>query len=161
MPWIEYVTTKIATSASTADLRPIDEVHAELQDRAQRALENLGQARTMTLTTPVRMALRAVPPSSIEMFAVVPGIAYDDDQITFEAATFREGFDGWSAFVGISTTGWNDRWFGIMGSQPNALALVETFLGSVMTTWLDFESGRWTPPPREKPPAGHQYHGPR
>ncbi len=161
MPWIEYVTTKIATSASTADLRPIDEVHAELQDRAQRALENLSQARAMTLTTPVRMALRAVPPSSIEMFAGVPGVAYDNDQITFESATFREGFDGWGALVAISTTGWNDRWFGIMGSQPNALEIMGEFLGSVMTTWLDFESGRWTPPPPEKPPAGHQYHGPR
>ena len=39
--WIEYVTVKYATSASTADLRPVDEVHEEMRVAASRAVINI------------------------------------------------------------------------------------------------------------------------
>ncbi len=52
MPWIEFVTVKTATSASTAELRPIDEARADLRAGAARAVRNLAAARAMRLTAP-------------------------------------------------------------------------------------------------------------
>jgi hypothetical protein len=34
LPWVEFVVTKKATSASTVELRPVDEVHAEMREKA-------------------------------------------------------------------------------------------------------------------------------
>ena len=34
MPWIEFVVTKKATSASTVELRSVDSVHAEMREKA-------------------------------------------------------------------------------------------------------------------------------
>src|SRR4051812_34157755 len=65
MPWIEFVVTKKATSASTVELRPVDSVHAEMREKAARAVRNLSRAKVMTLTTPMRAGLHAVPPASL------------------------------------------------------------------------------------------------
>src|SRR5215471_4737550 len=71
MPWIEYVVTKKATSASTVELRPVDEVHAEMREKAARAVRNLGKAKIMTLSTPMQAGLHAVPPASLSSLAGV------------------------------------------------------------------------------------------
>ena len=63
MPWIEYVVTKRSTSASTAELRPVDEVHAEMRAAAKRALQGVAGARVMRLTAPITAQLRAIPPA--------------------------------------------------------------------------------------------------
>ena len=47
MPWIEFVVTKKATSASTVELRPVDSVHAEMREKAARAVRNLAKAKVM------------------------------------------------------------------------------------------------------------------
>ena len=39
MPWIEFVVTKKATSASTVELRPVDAVHAEMREKAARGAQ--------------------------------------------------------------------------------------------------------------------------
>ena len=52
MPWIEFVTVKKATSASTAEPRPVDEARAELHDGAQRAIQNRDQAKVMKSARP-------------------------------------------------------------------------------------------------------------
>jgi D-amino peptidase len=47
MPWIAFVITKKATSASTVELRPIDVVQAEMRAAAQRAIQKVGSAKSM------------------------------------------------------------------------------------------------------------------
>src|SRR5437762_1759042 len=65
MPWIEFVVTKKATSASTVELRPVDAVHAEMREKAARSVRNISKAKIMTLSTPMRAGLHAVPPASL------------------------------------------------------------------------------------------------
>ncbi|HKN67918.1 MAG TPA: M55 family metallopeptidase, partial [Gemmatimonadaceae bacterium] len=67
MPWLEFVVTKKATSASTVELRPVDAVHAEMREKAARAVRNLSKAKVMTLATPMRAGLHAVPPASLAL----------------------------------------------------------------------------------------------
>src|SRR5690349_20834968 len=74
MPWLEFVVTKKATSASTVELRPVDAVHAEMREKAARALRNLSKAKVMTLATPMRAGLHAVPPASLALLKGIPGI---------------------------------------------------------------------------------------
>src|SRR5688572_29983062 len=94
MPWIEFVITKKATSASTVELRPVDSVHAEMREKAARAVRQISRAKPMKIATPIRAALRAVPPASLEPLKGVPGITYADQTITFTAPTFRAAYDG-------------------------------------------------------------------
>jgi len=159
MPWIEYVTTKQATSASTAVLRPVDEVRRELQQGAKRAIENREDAKAMRVTEPVTTSLRVVPPSTLTMLEGVPGLDYSDNQVTFEAADYAAAVAGVEALMNVAQTAWSDLMFELVAAQPNGAELQKRWLEALVDRWFDYESGRWTPPPPPKPEPGRKYHG--
>jgi len=157
MPWIVFVRVKDATSASTAELRPVDEVHQEMRTGAERALQARASARAMKLTTPVRAALRAVPPARLNMLEGVPGIDYRDQTVSFQADDFRAAYDGVIALIGVARLGYGDVLNEYLrGADPGVLT---GYSGYLATRWWDVESGRWTPPPRREPEPGRRYHG--
>ena len=57
MPWIEFVTVKTATSASTADLRPVAEARADLREAARRAVATLDDVKAMRAAEPLVAAV--------------------------------------------------------------------------------------------------------
>ncbi|MBL8958609.1 MAG: M55 family metallopeptidase, partial [Gemmatimonadetes bacterium] len=65
MPWLKYVVTKHATSASTVQLRNVDSVHAEMKAQAAAALREIAQAKAITVKEPVNAALRVVLPARL------------------------------------------------------------------------------------------------
>ncbi len=148
MPWIESVTVKTATSASTVDLRPVDEAHADLTAAAERAIMNLDGAQVMQAQLPVHGTLRAVRPASLASLAGVPNIGYDADSnsVTFEAENLREMYDGLVALVAVARAGYT----GVLAEQIGALGhageINPAYRNALFTRWLDVESGRWTPP---------------
>jgi D-amino peptidase len=157
MPWIRYVTVKDATSASTADPYPVDEVRAQLRAEAQAALQGLSSARAMRMATPVEATLDAVPPSSLAALEGVPGIRYDDGSVTFTADSFGDAYDGWSALIGVAVGGFSSVLGEVLRElDPNGGA---EFSARLFERWFDFESGRWTPPPPPAPPEGRTYYG--
>jgi D-amino peptidase len=161
MPWVEYVVTKRATSASTADLRPIDEVHAEMRNAAQRALEQLPEARSMRLVEPVAASLRVVPPADLSPLSRVPGIDYEDQTVTFEAADFQAAYDGVTGLINVASA----AYFGVLeetlGALPENQQIMMDFEENLLVRWLDVESGRWSPADAAAQDAGRQYHGAR
>ncbi|NJD20205.1 MAG: hypothetical protein FIA95_13105 [Gemmatimonadetes bacterium] len=159
MPWLAFVRVKRATSASTAELRPVDEVHAEMRAAAERALRGRASARVMKLTTPVRAALRAVPPARLDMLDGVPGIEYRDQTVSFQADDFRAAYDGIMALVTVARGGYGDVLNEYLRSRdPDILAGYSAFLAG---RWWDVESGRWTQPSAPEPEPGRRYHGSR
>ena len=158
MPWIEFVTTKKATSASTAELYPVDSVRAELLARARRALENREEARAMTLTKPITAAVGAVPPADLSMLRGVPGIRYEDNTVTFEAPDYAAAYDGFTALIRVANEGYSDLWREVAAAHPDGQALGQAYRDLLFGRWWDFESGRWTPPPPGSP-APRRYHG--
>ena len=159
MPWLAFVRVKDATIASTAELRPVDEVHAEMRAAAERALRGRASARVMKLTTPVRAALRAAPPARLDMLEGVPGIEYHDQTVSFQADDFRAAYDGIMALVTVARGGYGDVLNEYLRSRdPDILAGYSAFLAS---RWWDVESGRWTPPAAPEPEPGRRYHGSR
>lgn len=157
MPWVEYVSVKTATSASTAEPRPVDEARADLTSGAQRAMEGYRSALAMRLSEPVTAQLHAVPPADVSMLAAVPGIDYADQRVTFEASDFRTAYDGLIGLVTVARGGYA----GVMAETGRAMAgpaFAPTYADALFDRWLDFESGRWTIP--EPPPqAPRTYHG--
>lgn len=160
MPWIEFVTVKTATSASTAELRPVDEARADLRAGAARAIRNLTSARAMKLTAPGTAALRAVPPARLDHLEGVPGIDYADGTVTFAVDGFRESYDGVVALIGVATRGYRRLLDEILADHPAGPEVRERFVDLLFERWMDVESGRWTPPAVEDAPSGgRQYHG--
>ncbi len=161
MPWIEFVTTKKATSASTAELRPTDEVRAELEAAAQRAIEKRGEAKVMKIQGPIEAAIHAVPPASLQVLEGVPGIDYKDETVTFVATDFGEAYDGLIELIGVATTNYSRLLVENLRATPEGEKVLNEYNDQLMGRWLDFESGRWTPPAPEPPPEGQRYHGAR
>jgi D-amino peptidase len=159
MPWVEFVTVKTATSASTADLRPVVEARADLREGARRALENRDAARSMRLTEPVRAGIRAVPPAGLSVLEGVPGIEFEGDAVTFTAGTFREAYDGLLALVGVARTAYAGVLQETIRARPDGNALMRTYGDRLFDRWLDYESGRWSPPEPPAPPQRRRYHG--
>ena len=145
MPWIEYVTVKNSTSASTVELFPVAEVHLELKKKAALAVKKLKDAQVMKLAEPIRAALRVVPPASLEKLKNVPGIDYQDNMVTFTADNFAKAYDGIVALIGVATTGYATLTAEVVGKQPNGKELLLENRDLLMTRWLDYESGRWKP----------------
>jgi len=161
MPWLEYVAVKKASSGSTADLRPVDEVHREMREAAKRAVKNLAKAKVMKLTTPIRAALRVAPPASLEILKSVPGIDYKDNRASFVAADFQAAYDGVIALIGVATTAYSALMFEMLRQQPNGENFILQYRDLLTTRWLDVESGRWHADPPPEPPAGRKYYGAR
>ncbi len=161
MPWIEFVTTKKATSASTAELRPQDEVRAELEAAAKRAIEKRGEAKVMKIEGPIEATLRAVPPASLQVLEGVPGIAYKDESVTFVAKDFQEAYDGLIELIGVATTNYSRLLVENLRASPEGAKFLSEYNDKLVGRWLDFESGRWTPPAPDPPPEGQRYHGAR
>lgn len=165
MPWIEYVTVKTATSASTAVPRPLAEARADLRAGAKRAVERLraadgGGHRVMRLREPVEAALRVVPPASLAVLRNVPGVRSADGQVSFTARDYQAAYDGLVALTGVATRAYPAMLTQLLeGSAGGKQALVD--YNEVLTMrWLDVESGRWKPAPAAATP-GRKYHGAR
>jgi len=146
MPWIEYVVTKKATSASTVELRPVDEVHAEMREKAARAVRNLGKAKIMTLSTPMQAGLHAVPPASLAFLQGVPGVNYANETVTFTAPDFRAAYDGVIGLVGAASAAYPRMLTEIVRKQPDGQKVMSEYNDALFVRWMDFESGRWQPP---------------
>jgi len=160
MPWIEYATVKKATSASTVELRPIEEARRELKEKATKAMKKIPNAMVMKLETPIKAALRVFPPASLERLKGVPGIDYHDNTVTFKAEDFAKAYDGVVALIGVATAGYASVSNEVINQQPNGKDLSLLIRDATMMRWLDYESGRWKP---ESPvtPASRKYYGAR
>jgi len=160
MPWIEYVTVKNATSASSAELRPIEDARHELKEKATEAVKKIGRATVMKLESPIKAALRVVPPASLERLKQVPGIDYKDNTVTFTAENFAKTYDGVIALIGVATSGYASVTTEVINQQPNGKDLSLLIRDGLMMRWLDYESGRWKPEPIVTPPP-RKYYGAR
>ena len=159
MPWIEFVITKKATSSSTVELYPVEKVHAEMKASAKRAVRNLGKAQALKAGSPVTAAVRVVPPANLESLKGFPGVRYADNKVTFEAADFGAAYDAWMAIIAVARSGYSSLWGEVVGAQPKGKELRLDFSDRLFARWMDFESGRWTPPAPSVSPAGRRYHG--
>jgi D-amino peptidase len=146
MPWLEFVVTKKATSASTVELRPVDEVHAEMRAKAARAVRNLSKAKVMTLATPMRAGLHAVPPASLASLKGIPGIAYADETVTFSAPDFRAAYDGVIALVTAARASYSQVLVETVRKHPDGQKIMADYSDALFMRWMDYESGRWKPP---------------
>jgi D-amino peptidase len=160
MPWIEFVVTKKATSASTVELRPVDEVHAEMKEKAARAVRNISKAKVMTLATPMKAGLHAVPPASLASLKGIPGITYADQTVTFTASDFRAAYDGVIALVGAARASYPQVLQETARKHPDGQKLMAEYSDALFMRWMDYESGRWQPP-AAPPRTAKTFHGDR
>ena len=159
MPWIQYVTVKTATSASTVDLRPVDEARAELTASARRAVENLASAKVMKVSTPIRATLHVVPPASLRSLEGFPGIDYDDNSVSFVTDDLRAAYDGLTAIVAVARTAYPQVMFELLRERPDAAGTFDEYSTRLFERWLDVESGRWQPPEGAAGTGRRRYHG--
>lgn len=158
MPWIEYVTVKKATSASTAEPRPLEDARAELRAKAQRAVERLGEMQVVTVAEPVETALHAVPPATLAMLQGVPGIAYENETVTFTASDFGVAYDGLISLVTVARAGYTSVLYETLRAHPAGQEILNTNRLKLFERWLDVESERWSAPAAPAP-SRRSYHG--
>ena len=163
MPWVEYVTTKRATSASSAELIPLDQVYTDLKNGASKAVQNLSRMKVMKIQTPVKAALKAHSPASLALLDSVPGIDYQNETVSFTAPDFITAYRGIGKLIRLSSSGGFQNLQGqMLRTSPAGLQFMRAFTDSLFTRWADVESGRWTPPPAvpaEVRNAGKKFHG--
>jgi D-aminopeptidase len=146
MPWLEYVTVKTATSASSAQLRPVGDVHREMRRAAVRALGGLAGKQAMPLAGPIRGGMRAVPPASFAMLRGLPGVTFSGDTVVFEAPDFAALYDGWMALDNVASASHGTTLRESVRAEPDGDALLVRYNERLTNRWLDVESGRWAPP---------------
>lgn len=159
MPWLEYVTVKTSTSASSATLRPVDEVHREMRGAAARAVRRLSAMRAMPLAGPIRAGMRAVPPASFAMLRGLPGVAFSGDTVVFEAPDFGAVYDAWMALDNVASASYGSVLREAVRAERDGDAILVRYNELLTGRWLDVESGRWSPPPASPAPA--RYFGAR
>ena len=159
MPWLEYVTVKSSTSASTAELRPVEEVHRDMRRAAARAMQDIEGKRAMPLPGPIRGGMRAVAPASFAMLRGLPGVTFAGDTVVFEASDFASLYDGWMALDNVASASYGAVLRETVRAEPNAEALLLRYNERLTERWLDVESGRWTAP--AAPPLPTRFFGAR
>lgn len=146
MPWIESVTVKQATAADSAITRPVDEARADLRAGAQRAVENLTNAKVMKVSTPIHASLHAVPPATLRFLDGIPGINYRDDTLTFITSDMREAYDGLVEIVGLATIGYMGVLQETLRERGDADGIFGAYGQALSQRWFDQESGRYQRP---------------
>ncbi|MBK6457336.1 MAG: M55 family metallopeptidase [Gemmatimonadetes bacterium] len=161
MPWLQYVVTKRATSASTVELRNVAEVHAEMRAKAAAAVRALASAKTMRANEPVRAALKVVRPASLAMLRGVPGVALsaDGDEVTFEANDFQGAYDGLNALIGVARLAYPTTTNEVVREHRDSTLIARLQRERLMERWFDVESERWHPPAPTAPTPGRKYYG--
>jgi len=144
MPWIEYVTVKRATSALSAELLPVEQVHTEMREKAKRAVERLAESKVVRVTSPVTVTVRAVPPATLAGIAKLPGVAYADESVTFTAPALDVAtFDRLIAIVIVATDGGRYQLLRErLGATADGRAILFGNEEAFFARWLDHESGR-------------------
>jgi hypothetical protein len=110
--------------------------------------------------SPIRAALRAVPPASLEPLAGVPGINYANNMVEFEAKDFGAAYDGVVALINVARQSYPQVLTEMIRSRPDGAKMLLEYSDRLFRRWEDMESGRWSPPAPVAPPAGKRYHGP-
>jgi len=146
-PWIQYVVVKHATSASSADLRSVDSVHAEMRAKAKRAVERISGARVIRLTTPIRVTIGAVPPATLAGVRGFPGIDFHDQQVRFTVPTL--GPEAFAPIISVISLAAEDGRAALLierlRADGRARGLLESNEDAFFLRWMDYESGRWKP----------------
>ncbi len=141
-PWIEYVTVKIATSTSTADLRPVDEVHEEMRKAAGIAVKNISKTKILELKVPIKAGLRVEPPASLNILQRLPGIDFINDTVIFEAENYGEAMRFINALVSVARTGYQQVLMQTVSNQDNSKEIWEEYWDRLFISWLDIESNQ-------------------
>lgn len=162
LPWVKFVVTKQATSASTVTLRNVDSVHAEMKATAAEAVRSLATAKVITVREPVQAALRTVLPASLAALRGVPGVtvAASGDRVDFSASSFQEAYDGISALIGVARLVYPNVQNEVIRERPDSAGILRLQRERLMQRWFDVESGRWSPPKAPSAPA-RKYYGAR
>jgi len=160
MPWLQFVVTKRATSASTVELRDVDSVHAEMRAKAATAVRELASAKVTRVREPVQAALRVVRPASLSMLRGVPGVSLSEDgeEVAFEGRDFQAAYDGLNALIGVARLAYPATTNEVLREHADFTRIGRLQRERLMERWFDVESGRWTPPP-EAPAAARKYYG--
>lgn len=157
MPWLQYVTTKKATSASTAELFPVAEVHSAMRRQARLAVEQLSRAKVMTTRSPLQVTVRAVPPASMTWLKGMPGLAYSDESVTFTAVDIAAAYRGLRPIVTALSFSFASPERSAFNAQPNAAQLRLEGNQELYRRWFAAESGQASPPAPAK--KKKEYHG--
>jgi hypothetical protein len=163
MDWLEYVTVKKALSWTDAELYPLEEVHAEMQAKAQKAVENLARAKYVTFTEPLTAALRTQFPADHSILEGVPGINYKDRTVTFPAKTYREAYDGIVELIQVAGVGRLKLMQEYLRQSEQGPQIMKDVRAYMLKKYEDWQSGKWDPDaePKKEEKPGAKYFGAR
>jgi D-amino peptidase len=151
-PWIQYVIDKRTKSASEADLIPLETVYGELREAARRAVGDLVHARVVTLSEPVTITVRSIPPGDLRRLKGIPGMNYQDNGVTFTVPKFNP--DGALALIVLTSLaqqgGREQILHEVLHNRTDGEEILRRAADLYVERWLDYESGRWKPAPNRE-----------
>lgn len=159
MPWIRYVTVKRATSASTAELFPVEEVHAQMRREAKAALQNLSSAKVMRTKGILRVSVKAVAPANFRWLEGMPGIDYRNDTASFLASDMAAAYRGIRPLVTALAFSFSDATLSAFRALPEADELKHAGSDELYRRWFEAETAGAPSPPPRAPAAAGEYHG--
>jgi D-amino peptidase len=145
MDWLEYVTVKKAINWFDAELYPLDQVHAEMEAKAKKAVENLPRAKYVAFTEPLTAALRTQFPADHSFLEGVPGVNYKDRTVTFPAKTYREAYDGIVKLVQVAGVGRLKLMQEYLAQSEQGPQLRKEFRSYMLKKYEDWMAGKWDP----------------
>ena len=135
MTWLKYVTVKEARGIDDAFLYPLDRVHEEMRSAAKWAVENIDRMKAVTLIEPITATLRVVPPADLSILEGVPGVAYKNQSVTFQAGDFAEAYSGMRTLMSLGQTGYFNIAAGMIFENQEMLA---EFKNRIFASWREY-----------------------
>lgn len=158
MPWLQYVTTKKAKSASDAELYPVEQVHEAMRKQAKLAVQRLSSAVVMRPEGPLQIAVRAVAPANMRWLKAMPGVNYENETVSFTASDMADGYRRMRPIVTALSFSFADAELAPYNAQPNVDDLKFKGMEELYRRWFAAESGHAVAAPA--PSARKlEYHG--
>jgi D-amino peptidase len=145
MDWLEYVVVKKALSWTDAELYPLDQVHAEMEAKAKKAVENLSRAKYVVFTEPLTAALRTQYPADHSILEGVPGIDYKNRTVTFPAKTYREAYDGIVKLIQVAGLGRLKLLQEYLAQSEQGPQIIKDARAYMVRKYEDWMAGKWDP----------------
>lgn len=142
LPWVEYVTVKQSSGPATTVPIPLPQARNLLTQGAQRAVERLSQAKVIRVTTPVKVAARAVAPWSMSWLGDLPGVDYRDNTVWFAAANFPAAYRGIKGIGAALIYSYYDVMEQVIGELPSRRDIELRLANEYNRLWLEAETAK-------------------
>lgn len=146
LPQLEFGLVKRAKGRADADLLPLNEAHANIENAAKRAVEKLAQFKPYPVTREYKWEMSFQTPGQTDRAANYPGLArVGPNTLGYTSPDFVSGYNTATKLISLATADRLTMLMEVVRQHPDGVKILADYRKLLNGRWL--EPDKYAPPP--------------